>query len=867
MEEKTEKGQQIGQLPKRDVLTGNEQFPFQEDRENGSITPNALKSFISSGKGGYMSYITEYNVSIHHPSSGIDGSNRYTLEDAIVQVPETIRIAGLKVSFLNNSGLVETWEFAGGVFENIENWKSNEDKLTDIRDEAISKIKEVESDVISNFSSSRVTPEMLSESTKQFINASGGGTINNLADDEDLVSVDKGENLSVLKFADRAYNPGIYVGMGYKILRRNIIDGKNILTQEMVNQPHTIYMIQYDYDLNGATIRIPEGCVFDFQGGSLSNGFIAGNNTAIISVDRKIFSNIKFLNSLFSNAFKVEWFGAIVSDNIDSSFAFNEALANVSNVEANGEIYYLEYPIVINSDYKTLKCKGRLLCKYGINGIESNAKYLNIQINQLISDYSPDNLYGDTLGSGIKINNNFNSVISIDFITNFKYGIHLCPRIIEGGERVSGIQYVKFNFSQITAYTCILMDVDVVTDTPGSLWITESQFNGGRLKGYNGISFIGYEESVSEINGHVFNSIGFEKIYNPIALKKCVNSKFLNLRMSEDIYGEYYLNLENCSRLYFDIKSNSIGDKVRIINSPFITVNDDSIVLPLTGVRNSSFRYATLDDDCKYIINKINSHTIFSDDIVVDNNTYITPSDLVTKIDDVNYSSIHKKIHILNGETTINIGHVRGLDRVPYCLFIYNPNNFNYSILSDGRVIYRSSKSMDYIYLYIDKTGYKACSSVIGNKIRLTQLKYYKLIDSSKLNSYNKFNLSVNRIAFSKNIFNTYDYSILYSTSGEESFINISSPKVADYISFHKDESNNLYIKSVYNSVISSDFFDIKEVDIDEGKLSAVPVSNLLKGVDRPGNVETGYLYFDDNLGKPIWWNGSSWVDASGTTV
>ena len=867
MEEKIEKGQQIGQLPKRDVLTGNEQFPFQEDRENGSITPNALKSFISSGKGGYMSYITEYNVSIHHPSSGIDGSNRYTLEGAIVQVPEDIRMVGLKVSFLNNSGLVETWEFAGGVFENIENWKSNEDKLADIRDEAISKIKKVESDAISNFSSQRVTPDMLSESTKQFINDSVGGTINNLADGEDLVSVDKGEGLSVLKFADRAYNPEIYVGMGYKILRRNIIDGKNILTQEMVNQPHTIYMIQYDYDLNGATIRIPEGCVFDFQGGSLSNGFIAGNNTAIISVDRKIFSNIKFLNSLFSNAFKVEWFGAIVSDNIDSSFAFNEALANVSNVEANGEIYYLEYPIVINSDYKTLKCKGRLLCKYGINGIESNARYLNIQINQLISDYSPDNLYSDTLGSGIKINNNFNSVISIDFITNFKYGIHLCPRIIEGGERVSGIQYVKFNFSQITAYTCILMDVDVVTDTPGSLWITESQFNGGRLKGYNGISFIGYEESVSEINGHVFNSIGFEKIYNPIALKKCVNSKFLNLRMSEDIYGEYYLNLENCSRLYFDIKSNSIGDKVRIINSPFITVNDDSIVLPLTGVRNSSFRYATLDDDCKYIINKINSHTIFSDDIVVDNNIYITPSDLVTKIDDVNYSSINKKIHILNGETTINIGHVRGLDRVPYCLFIYNPNNFNYSILSDRRVIYRSSKSMDYIYLYIDKTGYKACSSVIGNKIRLTQLKYYKLIDSSKLNSYNKFNLSVNRIAFSKNIFNTYDYSILYSTSGEESFINISSPKVADYISFHKDESNNLYIKSVYNSVISSDFFDIKEVDIDEGKLSAVPVSNLLKGVDRPGNVETGYLYFDDNLGKPIWWNGSSWVDAGGATV
>lgn len=46
---------------------------------------------------------------------------------------------------------------------------------------------------------------MLSESTKQLINASGGGTITNLADDEDIESV--GQDLKVLKFADRTYNP------------------------------------------------------------------------------------------------------------------------------------------------------------------------------------------------------------------------------------------------------------------------------------------------------------------------------------------------------------------------------------------------------------------------------------------------------------------------------------------------------------------------------------------------------------------------------------------------------------------------------------------------------------------------------------
>lgn len=334
MEEKTEKGQQIGQLPKRDVLTGNEQFPFQEDRENGSITPNVLKSFISSGKGGYMSYITEYNVSIHHPSSGIDSGNKYTLEGAIVQVPEDIRMVGLKVSFLNNSGLVETWEFAGGAFENIENWKSNEDKLTDIRDEAIDKIKDAESDAISNFSSQRVTPDMLSESTKQFINASGGGTINNLADDEDLVSVDKGENLSVLKFADRAYNLETHIGMGYKILRRNIIDGKNMLTQDMVNQPHTIYMIQYDFDLNGATITLPEGCMFDFQGGSISNGFLEGK--------------------IENTHARPEWFHSPKDG--DWSAAIQQALNICPTVKLSDKIYNISRKIVLNIYNSLIGC-------------------------------------------------------------------------------------------------------------------------------------------------------------------------------------------------------------------------------------------------------------------------------------------------------------------------------------------------------------------------------------------------------------------------------------------------------------------------------------------------------------------------------
>lgn len=69
---------------------------------------------------------TEYNVSVQHPSSGIDGTNKFTLSLAIALVPSPLRTVGIKCSFLNDAGTVETWTFLGGVwrwelFENASN--------------------------------------------------------------------------------------------------------------------------------------------------------------------------------------------------------------------------------------------------------------------------------------------------------------------------------------------------------------------------------------------------------------------------------------------------------------------------------------------------------------------------------------------------------------------------------------------------------------------------------------------------------------------------------------------------------------------------------------------------------------------------
>ena len=73
---------------------------------------------------------------------------------------------------------------------------------------------------------------------------------------------------------DKEYDPDNNSGLGRKTLK--LKNNSNIITQEDFDKDHTIYVIQYDFDLNGENINIPENCVLDFEGGSIVNGSLAG---------------------------------------------------------------------------------------------------------------------------------------------------------------------------------------------------------------------------------------------------------------------------------------------------------------------------------------------------------------------------------------------------------------------------------------------------------------------------------------------------------------------------------------------------------------------------------------------------------------
>ena len=72
-------------------------------------------------------------------------------------------------------------------------------------------------------------------------------------------------------------NPNVPVTYKTIILKKNLVNGINTLTQEMMSATNTKYVIKYDFTL-AKDITIPTNCILEFDGGSIS-----GNVTLILT--------------------------------------------------------------------------------------------------------------------------------------------------------------------------------------------------------------------------------------------------------------------------------------------------------------------------------------------------------------------------------------------------------------------------------------------------------------------------------------------------------------------------------------------------------------------------------------------------------
>lgn len=117
---------------------------------------------------------------------------------------------------------------------------------------------------------------------------------------------------------------------------------RNILTPTMMNQPNTIYVIRYDFDLNGETIEMQEGCALKFEGGSINGaGSLIGDNTSA-SDYKKIAATLKgtWLNKkglVVNNYFRTSLKSSYNTLDLCFPFGFWQKDTDVSSLVKNVE--------------------------------------------------------------------------------------------------------------------------------------------------------------------------------------------------------------------------------------------------------------------------------------------------------------------------------------------------------------------------------------------------------------------------------------------------------------------------------------------------------------------------------------------------
>lgn len=305
----------------------------------------------------------------------------------------------------------------------------------------------------------------------------GGVEIVNNPDEEDLHSVEQSADVHVLQFADKEHNASSFSGLGRVYLRKNISDGKNVLTQAMMSKSNTRYIIQYDYDLDGKMINIPVWCILDFQGGSLTNGTLFGTNTEFLGSPR---INCDF-EGKFAGIADFSWFGLKPDDKeFDNALIINKYGSFFSNIYIPTGKYYTKTPIVIDGR-KNITVDGNISYLGDINSTcitIKNAYSNDININGFISNSENENLSHENFGEDANI-------IGIDFQNCNNCKIYVSS-VIDFSEnmRVSGIgegcSYNIFRFDLLNDGNVGLRIYQ--EDKDGEYgWANENMFIGGRI--------------------------------------------------------------------------------------------------------------------------------------------------------------------------------------------------------------------------------------------------------------------------------------------------------------------------------------------------------------------------------------------------
>lgn len=153
----------------------------------------------------------------------------------------------------------------------------------------------------------------------------------------------------------------------------------NCLEQSDFTEENTVYIVQYDYNCNQRTIRLPKNSVLYFAGGSIKNSCLNGNKTSITTdYLYDIFGNSEIVGSWRTREWHPEWFGAGTTD--DDTASIQRVLQLSEDISSHVDC------VMYGRSYKTTK--GLLLYNNtSIFGGTITAQFEN-QLDWVLQTYS-----------------------------------------------------------------------------------------------------------------------------------------------------------------------------------------------------------------------------------------------------------------------------------------------------------------------------------------------------------------------------------------------------------------------------------------------------------------------------------------------
>lgn len=736
------------------------------------------------------------------------------------------------------------------------------------------------------------------------------GDVTNAPDEEDITSED-----NLLKLKDRsALN-----GMGYVILR------KNKSFAEQVTKENTVYEIRYDFDLNGARVSVPNGCVLDFQGGSLRNGNIDISNGSIVNDSDNIIFNNAYVRT---NQIKTSWF-----DNVD----FANLLNGISGFNS----------VVVEVDKDVYLSKGVSLCNNAHLFSKTNNKishnYMAVQDNCLIDGITFDGASSISIGLWIKGSN----------------------------VRISNCMFVNYKSQDnVTVVRC--GNAEDSAPTIEQVFIENNIFDNFGSTNENAVAGSGYGASRAiyvyspskdiYIRNNVFRNIIGEadSDYIFIMADNTLNNNEHFPSHTDGAYKFGSIPTIIDGNVFYD----ALVSSIKLQASDIIISNNKMICSKVNAKRgqyllfraHNCYNVNVINNSChsKYRIGAI--ECLFCKDIVVDGCNIVMeePSLMIENLLDcyqsesltlknISVKATYNNTSHWNNQSILHISGVRDFkascldimcDTIPTFISAYKDNimgevafknckfrvtsrNDNYWILSKSS--YESKLIIEDCDFVDDSTEGTSVGTWKSNNIYIP----ISITNSSipKMSILNEAVISKSTInqdvdMFAEGALRIYDCNLksskVVTMYGGDLYVNgLNIDEVSNFIfdikGYNSVELHDIYLnksetllylenvcKTPNSELLSGIKWGKQRVPIymvNFGLESQAPTNRaadfeyectdtggFYKGANlvtnkcnntyrRPTGVGKGTMYFDTDLGKPIWWQGSIWVDATGTEV